>query len=182
MPVRLEFIGQEIIHRDPVAFLENLRKELPNMSEKAFHAIAGAEFEKRAPRHDYLVVHLFGRDILTDDITTIAAWPDVDPQEHPALLNATIAERERKIDPPGLSTTYVWRKSNGWVQEVSDSDLDVIRQSAARTWFRDIDTHGAWVPKRAWDLPVRERYEASTLDDAAKFVADIKRNPQWQGR
>lgn len=179
---RLEYIGAEVVHRDPVAFLNRLRKEYPHTSEKGIQAIAAAEFEKRHPRHAAQVLHLLGQDILADDVTTIAAWSDVDGAIKTSLLSASREQREKRIDPPGLSRTYVWRQRNGWVQEVTDHDVEILRKSSARGWFHDIDVRGPWVQPRTWDFPVRERFEASTIGDAQAIVRDLKRQQQWRGR
>ena len=181
MPIRLEFIGREVIRKDPMKFLEQLRAKFPNVSEKGLHAIAGAEFEKRHPRTPRMVVHLFGRDILSDDLTSIPAWPLIDPKEKRVLVNATRERREQMIDPQELSRTYVWRQSAGWVQEVTDHDADVLRRSTARGWFRNIDAHGPFVPTRAWDFPVKERHTAGTLADAQAIVRDVTRKKTWNG-
>lgn len=181
MPIRLEFIGFHVVRKDPMKFLTMLREKFPNVSEKGIHAIAAEEFEKRHPRTPRLVVHLFGRDILSDDVTTMAAWPLVDEKERRWLLQWPLAQRETKLDPPGLSRTYVWRKSAGWVQEVTDADADVLRRSTAAPWFRDVDKHGLWTPTRAWDFPVKERFEAPTIADGKAFVRDQTRRKTWNG-
>ena len=41
---------------------------------------------------------------------------------------------------------------------------------------------GTWVPVRAWDLPIKERFEAHSVEDARAFVTDVTRKPQWRGR
>lgn len=186
MPIRLEFIGRDVIRRDPMKFLEQLRERFPNVSEKGLHAIAGAEFEKRKPRHNRHVVCLFGRDILSEDPTTIPAWPlmTADLRNrvlHPEQYQQTSGKRENLIDPVDLQTTYVWRHSADWIQEVSDHDAEVLRRSPARGWFRDVDRHGLYVPGRAWDFPVKERHEAPTLQEAAAIRRDLTRKKTWNG-
>lgn len=176
---RLEFIGREAIRRDPMKFLEQLRAKYPNLSERGLHEVAGAEFQKRKPRNPAMVVHLFGEDILADDLSTIEAWPIVDPKEKRVLERLTVEQRRKKVDPQGLSKTYVWRKSNGWVQDVTEADAEVLRRSTAAGWFRDVDAFGRFVPQRAWDFPVAERYEATSIEEGKRFVADVTRKKQW---
>jgi len=179
---RLEFIGREVIRRDPMKFLDELRAKYgATVSERGIQEIAAREFQRRKPRNPAMVVHLFGRDILTDDLTTIEAWPMVDPKEKRVLERLTPAQREKKVDPEGLSKTYVWRKSNGWVQDVTEADAEVLRRSTARGWFRDIDVKGPFVVQRAWDFPVAERYEAGSIQDAQAIVRDVTRKKQWKG-
>jgi hypothetical protein len=182
MPIRLEYIGREIVRRDPMKFLDQLRAKYPTLTERGLHEVAGREFAKRHPRHDKQVIHLFGEDITAEDLETIIAWPIMDPKEKRVLLKLTPAERAAKVDPKGLSRTYVWRASNQWTQEVTDADAAVLRASPAAGWFRDIDVHGPYVVARAWDFPVAERFEAPTLAEGKRFVADVTRKQQWTGR
>lgn len=178
---RLEFIGRDIIRRNPMQFLDQLRAKYPTLNERGLHEVAGREFQKKKPRNPAMVVHLFGEDIASDDLEGIAAWPDVDPKEKRVLLRLTPAERAARVDPQGLSRTYVWRQSNGWVQEVTDADAEVLRRSTARTWFRDIDAHGPFVVKRAWDFPVAERFEAPNMAEGKRFIADVTKQKSWKG-
>ena len=178
---RLEYIGREIIRRDPMKFLDQLRAKYPTLTERGLHEVAGREFSKRHPRHDRQVIHLFGEDIASEDIETIPAWPIVDPKEKRVLLKLTPAERMAKVDPQGLSRTYVWRASNQWVQDVTDADAAVLRASTARGWFRDYDTHGPFVPQQTWDFPVAERFEAANPAEGKRFIADVTRKQQWKG-
>lgn len=183
--IRLEFIGRDIIRRNPMQFLDQLRAKYPTFTEAELHAVAGAEFSKKAPRHRSHVVHLFGRDILTDDLTTITAWQWVTPAFRRILAQADHAKRAALIDPKlpdALEQTYVWRHENRWIQEVSDSDVAVLRRSSARGWFRDVDVHGPYVVPRTWDFPVAERFEAPSIDEGKRFVADVTRKRQWAGR
>lgn len=181
MPVRLEFLGRDIVRRDPMKFLDQLRAKYPSLNERGLHEVAGREFVKKKPRNPAMVVHLFGEDIATAELETIAAWPIMDPKEKRVLLKLTPEQRAARVDPKGLSRTYVWRESNQWTQEVTDADAAVLRESAARTWFRDIDAHGPFVVARAWDFPVAERYEAPTVAEGKRFVADVTRKQQWKG-
>ena len=182
MPIRLEFIGKDVIRRDPMKFLEQVREKYPTLSERGLHEVAGAEFEKRKPRHKNHVVHLFGRDILSDDLTSIAAWPLITPAFRRVLADRKAAGTiGTLIDPEDLGQTYVWRHDHGWIQEVTDADADVLRRSKARAWFRNVDNHGLFVPGRAWDFPVKERYEAPNMTEAQAIVRDLTRKKTWKG-
>src|SRR5690606_27743079 len=120
---RLEFIGREVIRRDPMQLLDVPRaKYCATVSERGIQEIAAREFQRGKQRNSAMVAHLFGRAILIDDLTTIEAWPMVDPNEKRVLERLTPAQREKKVGPEGLSKTYVWRKSNGWVQDVTEAD------------------------------------------------------------
>ena len=41
MPVRLEFVGRDIIRRDPMTFLDQLRAKYPTLNERGLHEVAG---------------------------------------------------------------------------------------------------------------------------------------------
>lgn len=181
MPVRLEYLGREVIRRNPMQFLEQLRAKYPTLTERGLHEVAGREFSRRHPRHPRQVIHLFGEDIASEDLEAIPAWPIVDPKEKRILVKLSPEQRKAKVDPKGLSRTYVWRASNDWVQEVTDADAEVLRNSTAAGWFRDYDAHGPFQPQRAWDFPVAERFEAPSIDEGKRFVADVTRKPQWKG-
>lgn len=182
MSKRLTFIGHDVLRRDPITFLEGLRQRFPNVSETGIQAIAKRELGKKPPRYDQYVQGLFGEDILTDDVTTIAAWRWLTPILRREVQQASLEQRRAMVDPKGLSATYVWRKDNGWVQEVTDSDADILRASGARTWFRDTDMFGTHVPTRMWDFPVIETHTFNNQFDANAYRKEQHRQQQWRGR
>jgi len=70
------------------------------------------------------------------------------------------------ISPPSLRQTYVWRLSNGWMQEVLDADYDLILSTPFnRRLFRDPDIHGIYQDLRSYDAPgiVTSRTEATSI-------------------
>lgn len=182
MSKRLTFIGHDVLRRDPVKFLDGLRQRFPNVSETGIQEIAKRELGKTPPRYDRYVQCLFGEDILTDDVTTIPAWRWLTPILRRQIQGVPIEQRRELVDPKGMSATYVWRKDNGWVQEVTDSDADILRASNARTWFRDTDAFGTHVPTRMWDFPVIESQSFDNMFDANAYRKDQQRKQQWRGR
>lgn len=180
-PVTLEFIGMDVARRNLPAVVAGLRRKYPNISETGVHEMAKAELTMSPPRYPQHVVHLFGADILSADLTTIPAWPLVEPVFQDQLRNTPVQDRGRMIDPVGLSRTYVWRQTANWVQEVTAADVDVIRRSEARTWFRSVERHGLWIPHRAWDLPVLDSVAFTDPTEAKRYERDQQRTKQWNG-
>lgn len=134
------------------------------------------------PRIDQLVVHLWGADILSDDPTSIPAWSLVSREFRDIVLTASNDQKQRMIDPEGLSTSYVWCKAGNWVQEVSETDVEVIRNSDARTWFRDPERFGPFTPINAFAFPVVETVPINGADDLRQFRRDQRRKTVWTGR
>jgi hypothetical protein len=196
MPKRLEFISYSRHRRDPEAFKRELRRAFPTVIAADLEKIATVELWKVKPRLDHTEVLLFGRDVLTDDVTTIAGWDvmSAKAQKH-VRKHERAGTLPRLVSIDGLSRTYVFNRRNEWVQEVSDADMALIRAveatpemikrriSRPRHWFRDIDVYGPWQGfPRTWTLPVVEEFKATNLDDAKRFVADVKKTKQWPGR
>lgn len=181
MTTRLEFIGKDVARRNQKKLLEGIERQYPTMTQAERNEIALVELAKVQPRHKHLVQHLIGADVVTEDPTTMALWPIMGSQLKRVILGRSIEGRRALIDPAGLSRTYVWRASNGWVQEVEDADVDVIRASPARNWFRDADKFGPYRPARAYDLPVKEREAFADAYEAKRFEADLILKPQWRG-
>ena len=181
MSTRLEFISYSPIARDPHKLFAALVRKYPNVGQAALERIAEIEVWKVKPRLDHTCVYLFGMDIFTDDLTMIEAWDAIDPSGRTYVEQHAKAGTLAKIVAiDGLSKSYAWTKRNQWVQEVTDADLPLIRNSKAKTWFRDYDRYGPWGGfQRAWEFPVAERYAFSNLDDAAKFATEVRRKQQW---
>lgn len=194
MPKRLEFISYSVHRRDPEKFKRELRAALPTVSVEDFERIATIELVKHKPRLNHTEVNLFGRDVLTDDVTTIATWAEMSPKAQRFVRrHAAAGTLDRLVSIPGLSRSYVWNKRNAWVQDVTDADAALIRdtkhwkmpegKSPPALWFRDIDVYGPWAGfPQTWALPVVEEFRATNLDDAKRFVADVKKTKQWPGR
>ncbi len=178
----LEFIGKSRVRRDPVRTAEAVRREHPGLSEAGVIEVVRGLLFQDPPRIEQLVVHFWGADILTPDPTTIPAWSLATPYWREVVLNADEAKRRALIDPKGLSASYVWCAQGKWVQEVSTADVEVIRGSDARTWFRDVDRFGPFVPRRAFDFPVQDTVAIRSADDLRQFRRDQKRKTLWTGR
>lgn len=178
----LEFLSMSRIRRDPAAVEAEVRRRHPGLSEAGVIEVVRGLLFQDPGRPEMLVVHLWGADILTGDPTTIPAWPLATLYWREVILNAGEAKRRAMIDPEGLSTSYVWSKAGNWVQEVSDEDVEVIRQSRARTWFRDVQRFGPFTPHRAFDFPVRDSVAIRSADDLRQFRREQKRTGQWTGR
>lgn len=179
--VTLEFIGKPSPRRDMNAYYDELRAKYPSLSERGLHEVTKAELERTPPRYSKYVLHLFGQDIATNDPTTLPVWPWMTDYERGRVLSIPIADRPRLVDPAGLSRTYVWRKDTDWVQDVTDADVEVIRLSEARTWFRNVEKHGRWTPERAYDFPVLETHPMRDWSDVESFERDRERKPAWNG-
>lgn len=178
---RLYFQGKDIARRHHMAFLDDIRAQFPNVSETGIQEIAKVELARVQPRHDRYVQALFGRDILTEHPESIAAWSYLTPMQKRMVTQTPLAERSSMVDPDGLSQTYVWRKKNGWTQEVNDWDVEIIRNSPARSWFVDRDVHGEVRPARAWDLPVIETTSFRDAAEAKRFEQSLNRKKSWSG-
>lgn len=177
----LEFIGKPSPRRDLNAFHDELRAKYPQLSERGVHEVTKAELERTPPRYPGYVLHLIGEDIMTNDPSTIPAWPWMTGYERGRVMSTPLDERSRLVDPKGLARTYVWRKETDWVQDVTDADLEVIRLSDARTWFRNIERYGRWTPERAYDFPVIETHPMQEWNDVEAFRRDRERKPMWNG-
>lgn len=100
-------------------------------------------------------------------------------REARALINRSVL-----ISPPGLRQSYVWRLTNGWVQEVQDTDYDLILSTPAnRRLFRDPDIHGPYQDVRSYADPgiVRGQHVATSAKEAGYLLGQMKRTPNWQG-
>lgn len=184
MPTRLEFLSYSIVRRDPAKFKAQLRAKYPTMSVEDLERVATVELWKHKPRLNHTEVLLFGRDVLTDDLTTIAGWDvmSVKAQRHLKRHKAA-GTLSQAISIDDLSQTYVFNKRTEWVQEVADADLPRIRASKAKHWFRDYDRYGPWPGfPQTWSLNVADEFRATNLDDAKRFVADVRKTKQWPGR
>lgn len=179
----LEFMSQSAIRRDPIKAYDDVRRKHPGSSEQRIMQIVRGLLFQDPGRPEMLVVHLWGVDILSDDPATIPAWPLATPYWREYIVGADEAKRRALIEPScRLSTSYVWSRAGRWVQEVSDEDVEVIRQSRARTWFRDVERFGPFMPQRAFDFPVTDTVPIRSADDLKQFRREQKRTAQWTGR
>jgi len=157
----LEFAPRSPFHNID-GFVENLKQAKPEIrTQLQVNQAVKKALRGYKARHKDRVVHLFGADIMTEDLEGIPAWPLITPGEkrrlkdHPIvggsmipndvegpvrrMLQEELAGRlDRKainrsvlISPPGLQQTCVWRAANGWLQEVNDHDYDLILSTPA---------------------------------------------------
>lgn len=179
--VLLEFVGKPSPRRNLNAFHDELRGKYPSLTERGIHEVTQAELEKTPPRYPGYVLHFFSDDILTADLTTLPTWHFFSKAEQRDMPRRTMEQRRRLVDPKGMSQTYVWRRENDWLQDVTGADVEVIRRSAARTWFRNVERHGPWTPERAYEFPVIESHPMTSKDDIEAFQRDRERKPTWHG-
>ena len=177
-----------MIRRDYAAYLAQLRRRYPNVSEAGIQAMALRGLELRPPRLEGRVKALFGRDVLSADPTTLPAWPALTATQRQTILHPEWFQHELKgigrealLDPPGLSRTYVWSAAAGWVQEVEAADAAIILASKIRGHFQNVDEAGLFVPQRAWDLPVLETFTTSSVAELKAWERDQQGRRLWSG-
>ena len=190
------------------AFISAVRKQAPGISNAGINAIVKQTMDNREyKRVPGWIVHRFGLDIMTADPTHLPAWRWMYPGWRDRVLKMPVAggavldgdaanvqrhvfstlqpehyNRASLISPAGLSTTYVWRAENDWLQEVTDADAAVLR-AAKDAVFRDPSRFGRWVEPRAWigQVAPTETYRFSQMDDIEAFDRDRTRTPHWAG-
>lgn len=204
---RLELMGDPGPWRNAERFVESLRAYKPTLSDDEIVNIVRRENAKHRPRHPNMSLCLFGRDILTDDLPSIDAWPHVSAtwkHELPtypvfggemipadaenaavALANARSAgkriNRGSWVFPVGLGKTYVWDAANDFIQTVEDADVEVLRRSSFRLWFRDPDMANGPVQIQRYDYAPTETLRFRTIDDLSSFERDKAPVQQWKG-
>ncbi len=152
---RLEYAPRSPFH-DIQGTVNKIRAQYPGISDMGVNQAVKRMLTGYKPRHKGLVVHLYGADILSENLPGIPAWQwvsegervrlldhpidrgeripnDIEPQVVRVLqeelanrLNRKAVHRSVLISPPGLQQTYVWRQDNAWIQEVRDADYDLI--------------------------------------------------------
>lgn len=208
---RLEFSPVSPFH-DIEGTVAKLRAQYPGISDKGVNQAVKRMLTGYKARHKGRIVHLFGADIMTANLEGIPAWSWITPAERRRLMEHAIDTGERipndvegpvrrmlqeelagrlnrkavnrsvLISPPGLQQTYVWRQSNGWVQEVTDHDYDLILSTPAnRRQFRDPDIHGPYIPVRSYDAPGEVVTIARNLREVDYAMRHLTRAPQWSG-
>jgi hypothetical protein len=152
---KLQYAPKSPFH-DIHGTVARLRAAYPGISDKGVNQAVKRMLMGYKPRHDGMIVHLYGEDIMTTNLPAIPAWQWIGDGErirlldHPidtgacippeatgqmrrmlqeelaGRLNRRDINRSVLISPPGLKQTYVWRLSNGWTQEVRDDDYRLI--------------------------------------------------------
>lgn len=208
---RLEFAPRSPFH-DIEATVTKIRQANPGITDMGVNQAVKRMLTGYKSRHKGRVIHLFGADIMAADLTTIPAWQWVTPGEQRRVmqypvdtgervpndvdgpvrrmvqeelrgrLNSRAVNRSVLISPPGLQQTYVWRHSNGWIQEVTDDDYALILSTPTnRRLFRDPDIHGAYVPVRSYEAPGEVITVARNLNEVDYAMRQLKSTPHWQG-
>lgn len=178
----LEFVGKSRVRRDFDATAAAVQRRHPMLSEAGVREVVRGLLFTDPARSQVLVVHLLGADILTDDPESLPAWSLITPHFRHVIQTADDATKHAMIDPKGMERTYVWCHAGGWIQEVTDHDIEIIRASDARMWFRDRDAFGAFTPKNAFHLPVVKSIPISSADEYHQFQRDRRRQKSWAGR
>ncbi len=208
MTVSLEFIGLPGPHRDPEAFVKNVRAAKPGMSDHEVVTIvrrANARYRPRWPRSRWQV---FGRDIL-GDLPSMAAWPFLTPDwqrllalfplqggelapdgpEGAMALQAAIQggqasgmDRRSLLRPAGLSQSYVWCEENAWLQDVTDNDVAILRATPVlNRSFRNTDLASGPVEIGTYEYGAQERQGFRSTDELERYRQDQERQPSWSG-
>ena len=196
--MRLEFIGHPGPWRNIEEFIKRVRFKQPNISEWELMKVIHHGNAKHRPRNARQVFHLFGRDIMSDDLTQIDVWAFVTPQwrnlvpKFPihtgelldvahdanklelamAAKQFELVNRGSLISPFGLSRTYVWAPETNWIQDVRDRDVDLIRQNPfTYPLFRPIDLAEGPQRVESYTLPVVDQTQ-TTIRDAGVFAVE----------
>lgn len=207
MTIPLEFIGLPGPHRDMAKFVNAVRERTPGITNSALQDVVHAAGVKLPPRYKRQAWVHWGADILSDDLTSIDAWPYLDPARRnevarlpreggvtvtagdpkastlmrDALVKGTLNRRSLMM-PAGLSKTYIWCAANNWMQEVSDADAAILRSAPfARLLFRNPNYASGPVEVQSLTRPVVERFALTSLEDAQALERDHTRRPQWKG-
>jgi hypothetical protein len=206
--VKLEFVGQPGPHRDIEAFVAAVKRARPDYSDKQVVETVRRGNATYKPRHRGSHWQLFGRDILTDDLQSLPAWPYIDAwwQKHLPLfpvnggemiagetaamtLQAAIdgygvhrINRRSLLIPAGLSQSYVWTRANAWVQDVADADVAILRATPMiNQCFRSAEQASGPVTARTYEFAEGERHRFRSFDDLEAFRKDDERKTQWTG-
>lgn len=180
----LEYIGKNKSTRNPAVLEAEVQRRHPRLTKTGILQVMRGMLFQMHNRINSEVITMLGDDICMEDVTAIAAWDDLEGDWKTALQKLSVeARRDHPMRTVGLSRTYVWRKRTGWVQQVADHDLAIIRQSPVRHWFRDVDRFGPFVPQRAFDYhAVRAPVALDSAADLDRFRREQRRVPQWTGR
>ena len=211
MSTVLEFLGAPGPWRDIKKFVAAVKAASPHLDDAQIMAIVHRENAKKRPRHNKWTFHVFGADILSDDLQSMDAWGYLPSrwqrdlplypleggrhirstdEDAPVHLQTAIAQhgvhqvnRRSLLVPEGLSKTYVWCKANGWMQEVADADVEIIRNTRIlNLMFRD--PNRAEGPLQIQDYrrqPTGDIYRFDSVDEAKAFERDMTSRPQWNG-
>lgn len=207
----LEFIGMPGPWRDAAKWAGAVRAANPSLDDEQVERVLHRENARNRPRHPNGLFMLFGADILSSDLASMDTWNDLEPvwqrelpmypidggiwikpddDDAPMKLQLAIAQhgaarvnRRSLMVPYGLSKTYVWRVSNGWVQQVADADVAIIRATpVVKYLFRDPNLASGDLQVQRYERQgTGEVYQFSSIEDAKRFEKSLVSTPQWKG-
>lgn len=207
----LEYMGDPGPWRGIEKFVAAVKAASPHLDDAGIMAVVHRENARKRPRHNRQRFHVFGADILSDDLQSMEAWPYLHPiwkrdlpmypleggrhirttdEDAPAHLQSAIAShgahqvnRRTLLVPEGLSKTYVWCEANNWMQEVADADVAIIRNTRIlNLMFRDPNlAEGPMQIQGYQRQPTGEVYRFNTAQEAQAFERDMTSRPQWNG-
>lgn len=189
-------------------FIAHAKKRYPTITDAGIAQLVKLEVGKLRPRMPKLYCHLYGNDIMTEDLEGLEIWrylPQGDKrrlQQHPIVGGATFPEggdtferirlvktldrssvnRSALISIEGLENSYIWCRANGWKQEVTEEDKRLILASPARNSFHDEETLGPYIDIRTYgNIAVKESFTARDGGDVKALQRQFTRNKSWSG-
>ena len=153
---------------------------------------------------------VWGEDIMTDDLSSIEAWPyliplwrrelplypvqggavlDVDDERRTMTLQGAIASmgtrninRRSLIVPRGIQRTYVWCNENQWTQEVLDHDVKIIRETPIhRHCFQSAEVSTGELVLQGYERLPREQIGFRTMGEFRDFKRESERKTLYRG-
>lgn len=207
----LEFMGQPGPWRDIKKFVAAVKAASPHLDDAQIMAVVHRENARKRPRHTRQRFHVFGADILSNDLQSMDAWPYLHDiwkrdlpmypleggrhirstdEDAPVHLQTAIAShsahqvnRRTLLVPEGLSKTYVWCQANNWMQDVADADVVILRNTPIlNLMFRDPSLASGPLQIQGYQrLSTGEKYQFNSADEAQAFERDMTSRPQWKG-
>lgn len=208
MRIVIGYTGGYHPDRDRAGFVAALKARRPGITDyeiRYAHKEAVARFDQM---HKKRQITLFGRDILTNDPTTIRSWELLPPSQqrrimdHPIdrgdmvdpedpkfsqlelarRLNRNSVHRSALISPEGLEETYCWRYQNDFQQDVTEHDFLLIRSFPAfKGMFQRIDTRGPVQKIQSYDMVPKERHVARDASDVQALLKEYERKNLHKG-
>lgn len=184
---KLEFVGKDVMRRNWKQVRDMVRGQYPHLTDTSIDHIASDMMRQTrgpegdsvsvSPRTDNSNLVAWGKDVFADKPEDMEAWRFLTPMQ-----KDTVKRGQCRFYPTGLSKTYVWCKQNGFVQEVTDGDAELIRNATLiRGWFQDPEVHGPFSPVRTFDYEVVEEHDFVDLDEARRYERDLQEKKQWSG-
>lgn len=161
-------------------FVEMLRARRPGITQHGINQTIKRAVGLMEPRSQGLIVAVYGRDIMAEDVTREPFWPLLgEPHRrmllaHPlhggaeilpgddagvklAKMHATdraTVNRSVQITRAGdreMSRTYVWSRRTDWEQEMTDADWGILLEyRQAQSRFLRVESDQPWTPVRTY--------------------------------